>query len=175
MGGGQIVYVFPFFMGKRETHKQNSQSRDNPVKILFMCLLVYWLFPCPKTGVCIGFWCFCRQDSLAIRIAGRSVMRIERFETSKVSTHPQASDKEMTVVTGMQGSNLRCGLLHWGEGKEQGKPQNSRVCPQETLRKGKETFKRTCKISRRPNVQQLRCKMDLFLFVLFLFILFCFP
>ena len=26
MGGGQIVYVFPFFMGKRETHKQNSQE-----------------------------------------------------------------------------------------------------------------------------------------------------
>ena len=58
MGGGQIVYVFPFFLGKRETHKQNSQdisgkgwespgtvpgkSRDNPVKILFMRFLVYW-------------------------------------------------------------------------------------------------------------------------------------
>ena len=35
MGGGQIVYVFPFFLGKRETHKQNSQEisekgRDSP-------------------------------------------------------------------------------------------------------------------------------------------------
>ena len=35
MGGGQIVYVFPFFLGKRETHKQNSQeisgkSRESP-------------------------------------------------------------------------------------------------------------------------------------------------
>ena len=26
MGGGQIVYVFPFSWGKRETHKQNSQE-----------------------------------------------------------------------------------------------------------------------------------------------------
>ena len=26
MGGGQIVYVFPLFLGKKETHKQNSQE-----------------------------------------------------------------------------------------------------------------------------------------------------
>ena len=51
---------FPFSWGKRETHKQNSQeisgkgrespgtvpglSRENPVKSLFMCLLVYCFF-----------------------------------------------------------------------------------------------------------------------------------
>ena len=56
---------FPFSWGKRETHKQNSQeisgkgresprtvpgkSRDNPVKFLFMCLLVYWFFPALRT------------------------------------------------------------------------------------------------------------------------------
>ena len=52
MGGGEIVYVFPFFMGKRETHKQNSQksqekagrvpgqSRENFVCV-FSCLLVF--------------------------------------------------------------------------------------------------------------------------------------
>ena len=39
MGGGQIVYVFPFSWGKSETHKQNSQeisgkSRDSPGIIL---------------------------------------------------------------------------------------------------------------------------------------------
>ena len=64
MGGGQIVYVFSFLLGKRETHKQNSQeisgngrespgqSRDNPVKILFMCFLVYWFF----LALIIGFF-----------------------------------------------------------------------------------------------------------------------
>ena len=39
MGGGQTVYVFPLFLGKRETHKQNvpgnlrkrpGESRDSP-------------------------------------------------------------------------------------------------------------------------------------------------
>ena len=62
MGGGQIVYVFPLFLGKRETHKQNSQeisgkgrgeSRDSPGIIpgqsrenfvyVFACLLVFSL------------------------------------------------------------------------------------------------------------------------------------
>ena len=59
MGGGQIVHVFPFSWGKRETHKQNSQeisgkalrlgqSRDNPGTIpeifvyVFSCLLVFF-------------------------------------------------------------------------------------------------------------------------------------
>ena len=56
MGGGQIVYVFPFFPGKRETHKQNVQEisgkgRDSPRIIpgqsreilvyVFSCLLVF--------------------------------------------------------------------------------------------------------------------------------------
>ena len=56
MGGGQIVYVFPFSWGKKETHKQNSQeisgkgrespgtvpgqSRENFVYV-FACLLVF--------------------------------------------------------------------------------------------------------------------------------------
>ena len=57
MGGGQIVYVFPFFLvAKRETHKYNSQEisgkrRDSPGIIpgqsrehfvyVFPCLLVF--------------------------------------------------------------------------------------------------------------------------------------
>ena len=62
MGGGQVVYLFPFFLGKncRETHKQHSQEisgkgRDSPGIIpgqsrehfvyTFSCLLV---FPGPK-------------------------------------------------------------------------------------------------------------------------------
>ena len=75
MGGGQIVYVFPFFPGeKRETHKQNSQeisgkgrespgtvrgeSRDNPAKILFMCFLVYcfFFFPGPNQKLASGYF-----------------------------------------------------------------------------------------------------------------------
>ena len=54
MGGGQIVYVFPFFSwGKRETHKQNSQeisgtvpgqSRDNPGTIPWTFCLCVFLF-----------------------------------------------------------------------------------------------------------------------------------
>ena len=57
MGGGQIAYVLPFFLGKKGKHintiprksqeKDNprkSQEKDNPVKFFFMCLLVYWFF-----------------------------------------------------------------------------------------------------------------------------------
>ena len=58
--GVKLFMCFPFSWGKRETHKQNSQeisgkgrespgtvpgeSRDNPVKLLFTCLLVYCFF-----------------------------------------------------------------------------------------------------------------------------------
>ena len=61
--GVKLFMCFPLSRGKRETHKQNSQeisgkgrdspgtvpgkSRDNPVKILFMCFLVYWFFSRP--------------------------------------------------------------------------------------------------------------------------------
>ena len=56
--GVKLFMCFPFPWGKGETHKQNSQeisgkgrespgivpgwSRDNPVKILFMCFLAHW-------------------------------------------------------------------------------------------------------------------------------------
>ena len=53
MRGGQLVYVFSFFLGKREhinkiprkSQKKAGtvpgQSLDNPVRIMFMCFLVF--------------------------------------------------------------------------------------------------------------------------------------
>ena len=62
--GLKFVYVLPFSWGKRETQKHNSEemsgkcrdgpgtvpgySRDNPVKKLLMCFLVYWFFSGPN-------------------------------------------------------------------------------------------------------------------------------
>ena len=76
MGGGQIVYVFPFFLGgkgntinkiprKSQEKGRDSpgtvpgQSRDNPVNILFMCLLVYWFFPALSFAVAVVFYYPC--------------------------------------------------------------------------------------------------------------------
>ena len=58
MGGGQFVYVFPFFLGeKRETHKQNSKEisekgPDSPgiipgQSMKTLCFLAYWFFLAP--------------------------------------------------------------------------------------------------------------------------------
>ena len=64
MGVGQIVYVFPFFLGKRETHKQNSQEiskkgRDNPGTIpgkYCLCVFLFIGFPGPNIspGISVG-------------------------------------------------------------------------------------------------------------------------
>ena len=67
MGGGQIVYVFLFSWGKRETHEQNSQeisgkgrespgripgeSRENIVYVLSCLLLFFLVLTVPKVPV----------------------------------------------------------------------------------------------------------------------------
>ena len=88
---------FPSSWGKRETHKQNSQeisgkgrdcpgtvpgqSLDNPVKILFMCFLVYWFLSALTTAARIRtFWFGRPQFSVRTSMTRRVLQKLHPEE-----------------------------------------------------------------------------------------------
>ena len=74
--GVKLFMCLPFSWEKTKTHKQNSQEilgkgREspgtvpgyNPVKILFMCFLVYWFFLGPRTDLSLVWFARASPDS----------------------------------------------------------------------------------------------------------------